>query len=45
VELHSQGELARDQGRTLYEIERALDDGSDPEEILKRIRAAFSARS
>jgi hypothetical protein len=45
VELHSQGELARDQGRTLYEIERALDDGSDPDEILKRIRAAFSARS
>ncbi len=45
VELHSQGELARNQGRTLYEIERALDDGSDAEEILRRIRAAFSARS
>lgn len=45
VELHSQGELARAQGRTLYEIERALDDGGEPEEIVRRIRAAFSARS
>lgn len=45
VELHSQGELARDQGRTLYEVERALDDGGDSEEIVRRIRAAFSARS
>lgn len=45
VELHSQGELARNQGRTLYEIERALEDGSDAEEILRRVRAAFSARS
>ncbi|HYN81051.1 MAG TPA: hypothetical protein VES88_06080 [Gemmatimonadaceae bacterium] len=45
VELHSQGELARNQGRTLYEIERALDEGGDPEEIVRRVRAAFSPRS
>jgi hypothetical protein len=45
VELHSQGELARSQGRTLYEIERALDEGGDAEEIVRRIRAAFSART
>jgi hypothetical protein len=45
VQLHSQTELARDQGRILYEIERALDNGGDAEEIVRRIRAAFSARS
>ena len=45
VELHSQGEINRSQGRTLYEIERALDEGGDPEEIVRRIRAAFSART
>lgn len=45
IELHTQGELVRDQGKTLYEIERALDDGGDPEEIVRKIRAAFSARS
>jgi hypothetical protein len=45
VELHSQGELVRNQGRTLYEIERALDEGGEPEEIVRRIRAAFSART
>lgn len=45
IQLHSQGELARGQGRTLYEIERALDESADPEEIIRKIRAAFSARS
>jgi hypothetical protein len=45
IELHSQGELARNQGRTLYEIERALDEGGEPEEIVRKIRAAFSART
>jgi hypothetical protein len=45
VELHSQGELARNQGRTLYEIERALDDGGEPDEVIRKIRAAFSART
>jgi hypothetical protein len=45
IELHSQSELSRDQGRVLYEIERALDDAGTPEEIVRRIRAAFSTRS
>lgn len=45
IQLHSQGELARGQGRTLYEIERALDEAANPEEIIRKIRAAFSARS
>jgi DNA repair exonuclease SbcCD ATPase subunit len=45
IELHAQGERARDQGKVLYEIERALDQGSDPDDILRRIRAALSARS
>jgi hypothetical protein len=45
VELHSQGERAREQARILYEIERALDQGDDPDETLRRIRAFFSARS
>jgi hypothetical protein len=45
VELHSQGERAREQGKTLYEIERALDQGDAPEEIVRKIRAVFAARS
>ncbi len=45
IQLLSQGELARGQGRTLYEIERALDESTNPEEIIRKIRAAFSARS
>jgi hypothetical protein len=45
IELHSQGERAREQGRLLYEIERALDQGDDAEEVLRKIRAVLSARS
>lgn len=45
VELHSQGELARDQGRILYEIERVLDQADDPDETVRKIRAVFSTRS
>ena len=45
VELHSQGELAREQGRILYEIERVLDQGDDPDETVRKIRAVFSTRS
>lgn len=45
VQLHAQGEVARSQGRTLYDIEKALDESADAEEIVRRIRAAFSARS
>ncbi|HEY3257629.1 MAG TPA: hypothetical protein VGJ64_02140 [Gemmatimonadaceae bacterium] len=45
VELHSQGELARDQGRILYEIERVLDQGDTPDETVRKIRAVFSTRS
>ncbi len=46
MELHSQGERSlADQGRALYEIERALDQGDPPDEIIRKIRAAFSARS
>jgi hypothetical protein len=45
VELHSQGELARDQGRILYEIERVLDQADDPDEKVRKIRAVFSTRS
>ncbi len=45
VELHSQGERVREQGRILYEIERALDHGEEPDDTLRKIRAVFSARS
>jgi hypothetical protein len=45
VELHSQGERAREQGRILYEIERALDSGEDADETVRKVRAAFSART
>ena len=45
VELHSQGELARSQGRILYDIERALDQGDAPDETVRKIRAVFSTRS
>ncbi|MEP6905070.1 MAG: hypothetical protein ABI875_03250 [Gemmatimonadales bacterium] len=45
IQLHTQGETARSQGRTLYEIEKALDESTDSEEIIRKIRAAFSARS
>lgn len=45
IELHAQGERARDQGRILYEIERALDQGTDADDVLRKIRAALKARS
>ena len=45
IQLHTQGETARSQGHTLYEIEKALEESTDPEEIIRKIRAAFSARS
>ena len=45
VELHSQGERSREQGRVLYEIERALDMGDDAEDIVRKIRAVFSHRT
>lgn len=45
IELHAQGERARDQGRMLYEIERALDQGTDADDVLRKIRAALKARS
>jgi len=45
VELHSQGERVREQGRILYEFERALDHGEEPDDTLRKIRAVFSARS
>ncbi|HUQ21286.1 MAG TPA: hypothetical protein VM099_16860 [Gemmatimonadaceae bacterium] len=45
IELHAQGERAREQGKVLYEIERALDQGADADDILRKIRAALKARS
>jgi hypothetical protein len=45
IELHSQGERVREQGRILYEIERVLDQADDPDETVRKIRAVFSTRS
>jgi len=45
VDLHAQTELAKNHAKTLYQIERALQDSEgqvDPAEILARIRAAVA---
>ncbi len=46
IELHSQMEVARTQSNTMYQVQRALDLGtdSDASEVLEKIRAALTTK-